>query len=88
MRVRDMFLSLHLKLEPRYFDVETGTGCAPENFDAVEAWNSNYGRLTPRQKETWDAHYDSVGQSYVERSLQGKELAYWKYQRYMKKPST
>lgn len=84
MRVEDMFLSHDLKIQPKYFDKETGTGGAPENFNAVKAWNNIYNRMTPQQQKLWDAHYDSVGQSYEKRDLKGLPLAYWKYQRYMK----
>lgn len=84
MRVRDMFLSHDLKLQPQYFDKETGTGGAPANFDAVAIWKDIYGRMTPHQQKIWDAHYDSVGQAFKEANLQGTALAYWKYQHYMK----
>jgi arylsulfatase A-like enzyme len=84
LEIRDMFLSYDLKLQPRYFEEETGTGGGPENFDAVPIWEDIYSSLTPHQQKIWDAHYDSVGQSFQERNLDGKELALWKYQRYMK----
>jgi len=84
MRVQDMFLSHDLKLQPQYFDKDTGTGGAPANFDPVRAWKNIYSRLTPHQQKIWDAHYDSVGQSFQQRDLKGLALAYWKYERYMK----
>jgi len=84
MEVQNMFLSNDLKIQPKYFDKETGTGGAPANFDAVKNWEGAYNRMTPHQKKIWDAHYDSVGQSFQKRNLKGEALAYWKYERYMK----
>lgn len=84
LEIQDMFLSHDLKLQPRYFEEETGTGGGPENFDAVPIWEGVYDNLTPRQQKIWDAHYDSVGQSFQQENLKGEALARWKYQRYMK----
>lgn len=42
------------------------------------------GRLTPEQRAEWDAHYDPIIEDFYSRNLEGKELALWKYQRYMR----
>lgn len=42
-----------------------------------------YARMTPRQKELWDAHYQPIIDKFYKDNPQGKELAMWKYQRYM-----
>ncbi len=40
-------------------------------------------RLTPEQREAWDKEYDPIIEDFKSRSLEGKELALYKYQRYM-----
>ena len=39
--------------------------------------------MTPEQKAAWDKHYVPVIQKFKEQKPEGKELAEWKYQRYM-----
>lgn len=43
-----------------------------------------YKRLNPAQKAAWDAVYEPIAESYKNANLQGKELAEWKFQRYMR----
>lgn len=43
-----------------------------------------YNRLDEKQKEVWDAHYVPIIESYKKAQLEGKDLANWKYQRYMR----
>ena len=42
-----------------------------------------YARMSPRQRELWDAHYEPIIDKFYSDSPEGKELALWKYQRYM-----
>ena len=50
----------------------------------LEEWGrANYMRMTPSQRAQWDAHYDPIIRKFKEQHLSGKELAEWKYQRYM-----
>lgn len=83
MRIADMYLSMDLKLQPGYYDEETGTGGAP-NHDAVADWARLYDHMDTTQKAAWDAHYDVVNQEFADGSISGDELTKWKYQRYMK----
>ena len=46
--------------------------------------NGEYNRLNPEQKAAWDAHYQPIIDDFYEAGLTGKELAEWKYQRYMR----
>ena len=50
--------------------------------------NGELARMTPRQRAVWDAHYQPIIEEFAKRylsgELKGKELAEWKYQRYMK----
>lgn len=43
-----------------------------------------YGRLTPEQKELWDAAYQPKNDAFLQANPQGKDLIRWKYQRYLK----
>ncbi len=43
-----------------------------------------YARLDSAQKAAWDKHYQPIIDEFVAADLQGKELAEWKYQRYMR----
>lgn len=85
MRIDDMFLSSDLKLQPGYYDEETGTGGAgSSSFDAAANWEREYNRLTPDQKAAWDAHYQKVNEDFKAANFTGRELSEWKYQRYIK----
>ncbi len=46
--------------------------------------NRFYSRLNQAQKARWDAHYDPIIEDFKKRNLEGRELAEWKYQRYMR----
>lgn len=45
---------------------------------------ANYRRFTPEQKEKWDAYYNGVERDFNQRTLSGKALTEWKFQRYMR----
>ncbi len=47
-------------------------------------WKVNLDRLNPEQRALWDAAYAAENQAFVEANLEGKALAEWKYQRYIK----
>ena len=40
-------------------------------------------RLNPKQRKEWDAYYDPIIEEFKKSGLEGKELALWKYKRYM-----
>lgn len=42
-----------------------------------------YGRMNEAQMAAWDAYYDPQIEAFKAANLSGKELALWKYQRYM-----
>lgn len=46
--------------------------------------HGEYARLNPEQKMAWDNHYQPIIDTFYASSLKGKELAEWKYQRYMR----
>ena len=43
-----------------------------------------YGRMDSAQKAAWDRFYDPIIEDFYKKNLTGKELAEWKYQRYMR----
>lgn len=47
-------------------------------------WQGNYNRLTAEEKKKWEAAYAPGIDAFVKANLSGKDLAIWKYQRYMK----
>ena len=44
----------------------------------------SYGRMSAAEKEQWNAFYGPIISDFKARNLSGKELAEWKYQRYLK----
>jgi arylsulfatase A-like enzyme len=42
-----------------------------------------YDRMTDEQKAVWDAYYDPIIADFKSKNLEGKDLALWKYNRYM-----
>ncbi|WP_294177771.1 sulfatase [uncultured Coprobacter sp.] len=42
------------------------------------------GRMTPEERKAWDHFYDPIIQDFYSRKFSGKELAEWKFQRYMR----
>ena len=43
-----------------------------------------YDRMDPEQKAVWDAYYDPLIEEFKAAKLEGKELAHWKFNRYIK----
>jgi arylsulfatase A-like enzyme len=48
-----------------------------------KVYQQQYDRLTKEEKEKWDAVYGPIYVDFQSNPPQGKELTYWKYQRYM-----
>ena len=73
---KDMDVVFDLKMADKENEIHTKTGL--ENYG-----RNMYKRLNPVQKKAWDAYYDPIIKEFKEKKLEGKELAEWKYQRYM-----
>jgi arylsulfatase A-like enzyme len=56
----------------------------PANEADVGNWTSVYDRLTPDQREAWDAVYGPRNESYRQAELEGDDLVRYFYQRYIK----
>ncbi len=85
MRIKDMFYTWDMKLQPGQYEQESEKGgSGPRNFDYIEefaeAWLS---RMTPEQREAWDEYYLPRNNVFTELGLEGKELTKWMYQRYI-----
>jgi arylsulfatase A-like enzyme len=48
------------------------------------AWDRTMGRMDEKQRQEWEAAYQSKNENFKAAKLKGKELVRWKYQRYMK----
>ena len=100
LEVKNMYMSFDMKLNPDSFlngrdsfidysgtkhkyKKETGTG-GSETWDPVFNWKHSYDRLSAEQKKEWDKHYQPISEEFYNSSYSDKELAKWKYQRYIK----
>lgn len=57
----------------------------PDKYSDLKArYESYYNRMDSAQKAKWDAFYDPIIEDFYSQNLEGKELAEWKFQRYIK----
>jgi arylsulfatase A-like enzyme len=54
-----------------------------EQTGLASLWQSVYQRFTPEQRMKWNEAYQPIIDSFNRANLSGKQLALWKYQRYM-----
>ena len=58
------------------------------NYFMGRGRNAEYQRMTPEQKETWDAQYEPENQEFLKKmragALSDEQIVLWKYQRYIK----
>ncbi len=47
-------------------------------------WTTDFERMTPEQKKVWNEAYREKNNTFFDQNLSGKELAKWKFQRYMR----
>lgn len=50
---------------------------------AHNPWKTDFDRMTKEQRDIWDKAYQKKNDAFHDANLSGKELAEWKYQRYM-----
>lgn len=50
---------------------------------AHDPFHTEFERMTPEQRAAWDKAYQAKNDAFHKANLKGKELALWKYQRYM-----
>lgn len=85
LEIQNMYMSFDMKLDPTTFadSTETGTG-GSSTWDAINSWKNSYNRMSEEQKEAWDKHYKPLSDEFYASSYSKKEMAEWKYQRYIK----
>jgi len=84
MRVADMYMGFDMKLMPEdYEGYPEGSG-GNAAFDVGGSWRNTIGNLNPEQRAAWDSYYGKVRQEFRSQRPQGRALAEWKFQRYIK----
>jgi len=84
MEIINMFTSTDMKIHLAEDEKDYSGGSGSGNYNAPKWWADNYNSLTEEQRKAWDAAYDPKNKAFLEANLSGKELAKWKYQRYIK----
>ena len=77
MCIRDRDIVYDLKMADKENEIHSS------NADLEKYGRELYNRMNPDQKAAWDAYYDPIIQDFKAKKRTGKELAEWKYQRYM-----
>jgi arylsulfatase A-like enzyme len=49
-----------------------------------QLWESHYGRMDPKQMKAWDDHYLPIVADFKKNPPEGRDLAQWKFDRYMR----
>lgn len=76
---QEMTIAKHLDL---IYDLKMNR---EDKSSALKArYESYYNRMDSAQMAAWDAFYNPIIEDFYSRNLQGKELAEWKFQRYIK----
>jgi len=67
------------------FDLKLALALPEEQKKGLAAsWAGVYNRMTPEQRQKYDAAYGPFIEAFNKAKLSGRDLAIWKYQRYMK----
>lgn len=81
----DMNLIYDLKMADAQNEITSNSELDKAGRDMYMRVGENLpGRMNREQKAAWDRYYNPIIKDFKERKLEGKELAIWKYQRYMK----
>jgi len=87
MRVRDMFLSWDMKLQPDEYPKETGIGGGGGrdgvNEEVAQMWQDAYLGMTPEQRAKWDSFYSSKNAEYLTVKDDPAALSRWMFERYL-----
>jgi arylsulfatase A-like enzyme len=76
--IHDMDLVYDLKMADRENEIHT------KSPGLERAGRNLYNRMSADQKARWDSYYDPIIKDFKEKGYTGKELAEWKFQRYMR----
>ncbi len=75
----DLLISYDLKLPIQ----NCNSNKTPRQKTDSSYWQSIYKRLNNEQKAAWDKAYNSKNEQFINTNPEGKELAKWKYRRYL-----
>jgi arylsulfatase A-like enzyme len=84
MKVVNLYNSMDMKIHLAEDEEQYSGGSESYKRQAAIGWHNMYNSLTEEQRKAWDAAYDPKNKAFLEANLSGKELAIWKYQRYIK----
>ena len=87
MTIRDhLNISMDLKVTPPFAttSVEGIRDITPKTKSMDPATFEEFERMTPEQKQAWDAYYVPRNEAFRAKNLQSKDLTRWKYQAYLK----
>jgi arylsulfatase A-like enzyme len=84
MEIINLFTSMDMKIHIPDGKEPYSGGSGSTDSQAATWWVRNYNSLTEEQRKAWDDAYDPKNKAFLESNLTGKELAKWKYQRYIK----
>jgi len=70
-------------LSPNY-DLKENFNVVPPYQNLDPSWKGIVGRLSPEEKRKFEEAYTPLNDAFKKADLKGKELAIWKYQRYIK----
>ncbi len=79
---QEMEIATHMNL---YYDLKIAFDVPKEKQTGLAAnWSGIFNRMTPEQKLKWEEAYGASNEAFDKANLSGRDLAIWKYQRYMK----
>ena len=81
---RHLFDGFDLKLPIAYVRQSGRDTAIVPGWDAVGAWAATLRSLTDHQRQAWERAYGPENMAFVQNPPEGRELALWKYQRYLK----
>ncbi len=83
---QEMEIARHL-----FIDFDLKVTRTPDEYPAndwekmgADMWKNAYNRMTEEQRKAWDAAYEPKNALFRKARLKGKDLAVWKYERYIK----
>jgi len=81
--VKEQKMEISKWLAPNY-DLKENLGITKEEERLDSNWMAIFGRLNPDEKKAFIAAYTPKNDAFKKANLKGKELAIWKYERYIK----
>ncbi len=81
-RQQEMTITKHMELA---YDLKVPAEGGESNLKGLDLnFYRDLQRMTPEQRQAWDAAYEPKNEAFKKANLQGKDLDNWKYQRYIK----